>query len=161
MKSSLEIAQEAVLRPIMDVATEMGLEEDEVDLYGKYKAKIDLSVIDRLSGGVETASVSREQGEVVLDRRREVGRSHAPLDATVHFVGTVPIAWDVALLEPYRKDFLGIARVTALTVGLRAHPANGHAIPDAEAMTFDLDLAGIHIRGAQTLVYTSFLPCGG
>ena len=28
----------------------MGLEEDEVDLYGKYKAKIDLSVIDRLSG---------------------------------------------------------------------------------------------------------------
>ena len=48
MKSSLEIAQEAVLRPIMDVALEMGLEEDEVDLYGKYKAKISLSAIDRL-----------------------------------------------------------------------------------------------------------------
>ena len=48
MKSSLEIAQEAVLRPIMDVAREMGIEEDEVDLYGKYKAKISLDVIDRL-----------------------------------------------------------------------------------------------------------------
>ena len=57
MKSSLEIAQEAVLRPIMDVATEMGLEEDEVDLYGKYKAKIDLSVIDRLSGAPDAKIV--------------------------------------------------------------------------------------------------------
>jgi formate--tetrahydrofolate ligase len=57
VKSSLEIAQEAVLRPIMDVATEMGLEEDEVDLYGKYKAKIDLSVIDRLSGAPDAKIV--------------------------------------------------------------------------------------------------------
>jgi formate--tetrahydrofolate ligase len=48
VKSSLEIAQEAVLRPIMDIAREMGLDEDEVDLYGKYKAKVDLGVIDRL-----------------------------------------------------------------------------------------------------------------
>ena len=48
MKSSLEIAQEAVLRPIMDIARDAGLDEDEVDLYGKYKAKIDLGVIDRL-----------------------------------------------------------------------------------------------------------------
>jgi len=48
VKSSLEIAQDAVLRPIMDIARDAGLEEDEVDLYGKYKAKIDLGVIDRL-----------------------------------------------------------------------------------------------------------------
>ena len=50
MKSSLEIAQEATLRPIMDIAREIGLEEDEVDLYGKYKAKISLSALDRLAG---------------------------------------------------------------------------------------------------------------
>src|SRR6185312_6873067 len=49
MKSSLEIAQEATLRPVMDIAREIGLEEDEVDLYGRYKAKISLG-IDRLSG---------------------------------------------------------------------------------------------------------------
>jgi formate--tetrahydrofolate ligase len=49
VKSSLEIAQEAVLRPVMDIAREAGLEEDEVDLYGKYKAKVSLGAIDRLA----------------------------------------------------------------------------------------------------------------
>ena len=49
MKSSLEIAQEAVLRPIAEVASEAGLLDDEVEQYGKYKAKIDLSVLDRLA----------------------------------------------------------------------------------------------------------------
>src|SRR5690349_190719 len=34
----------------MDIAREIGLEEDEVDLYGRYKAKVDLSALDRLSG---------------------------------------------------------------------------------------------------------------
>jgi formate--tetrahydrofolate ligase len=48
VKSSLEIAQEAELRPIMDIAREAGLEEDEIDLYGKHKAKVALSAIDRL-----------------------------------------------------------------------------------------------------------------
>jgi len=50
MPSSLEIAQRAVLRPIDDLAADLGLLPDEVDLYGKYKAKIDLSVLDRLAG---------------------------------------------------------------------------------------------------------------
>src|SRR3954463_3761783 len=57
MKSSLEIAQEATLRPIMDVAREMGLEEDEIDLYGRYKAKVDLSVIDRMKGAPDAKIV--------------------------------------------------------------------------------------------------------
>ncbi|HLY94038.1 MAG TPA: formate--tetrahydrofolate ligase [Gaiellaceae bacterium] len=49
MPSSLEIAQAAELRPIADVAAEAGLEPDEVDLYGRYKAKVSLSVLDRLA----------------------------------------------------------------------------------------------------------------
>ncbi len=49
MPSSLEIAQEAHLRPIADIAAAAGLEPDEVDLYGKYKAKVALSVLDRLA----------------------------------------------------------------------------------------------------------------
>ena len=49
MLSSLEIAQQAQLRPIAEVAAAAGLEPDEVDLYGKYKAKINLSVLDRLA----------------------------------------------------------------------------------------------------------------
>ena len=48
MPSSLEIAQAAKLRPITELAAEIGLEDDEVELYGRYKAKIDLSVLDRL-----------------------------------------------------------------------------------------------------------------
>jgi formyltetrahydrofolate synthetase len=49
MPTSLEIAQEATLRPIAEIAEELGLEPDEYDLYGKYKAKVDLSVVERLS----------------------------------------------------------------------------------------------------------------
>src|SRR5438552_897814 len=48
MKSGLEIAQEATLRPIADVAADAGLEEGEFELYGRTKAKVDLSALDRL-----------------------------------------------------------------------------------------------------------------
>jgi formyltetrahydrofolate synthetase len=47
--SSLEIAQTARLRPIGNIAEEAGLLPDEVELYGRYKAKIDLSVLARLA----------------------------------------------------------------------------------------------------------------
>jgi formate--tetrahydrofolate ligase len=48
MPSSLEIAQEARLSPIAEIAEEAGLEADEYDLYGKYKAKVSLDVLERL-----------------------------------------------------------------------------------------------------------------
>ena len=48
MPSSLEIAQAATLRPITDIASEIGLEPDEVELYGRYKAKVSLDVLHRL-----------------------------------------------------------------------------------------------------------------
>ena len=50
MPSSLEIAQQAQLLPITEIAASAGLLPDEVELYGKWKAKIDLSVLDRLAG---------------------------------------------------------------------------------------------------------------
>ena len=49
MKSSLEIAQDAELRPIDELAAEAGLEPDEVEPYGRHKAKISLSVLERLA----------------------------------------------------------------------------------------------------------------
>src|SRR4026207_2480407 len=49
MPSSLEIAQEAELRPLPHAAEALGLSEDEYDPYGRYKAKVSLSVLDRLS----------------------------------------------------------------------------------------------------------------
>src|ERR671936_289449 len=48
MKSSLEIAQDAVLQPIEDIAERSGLLPEEIEPYGRYKAKISLSVLDRL-----------------------------------------------------------------------------------------------------------------
>jgi formate--tetrahydrofolate ligase len=48
MKTSLEIAQEAVLQPIEQIADRAGLERDEIEPYGRYKAKVSLSVLDRL-----------------------------------------------------------------------------------------------------------------
>src|SRR5438552_18086752 len=49
MKSSLEIAQEAELQLIDQIAESSGLHADEVEPYGRYKAKVSLSVIDRMS----------------------------------------------------------------------------------------------------------------
>jgi formate--tetrahydrofolate ligase len=57
MPSSLEIAQSAALRPISEIAAAAGLEPDEVDLYGRYKAKVDLSVLDRLAGRADAPLV--------------------------------------------------------------------------------------------------------
>jgi formate--tetrahydrofolate ligase len=49
--SDIEIAQQAKLRPIVDVAAELGLGADDLDLYGKYKAKIALEVAERPARG--------------------------------------------------------------------------------------------------------------
>jgi formate--tetrahydrofolate ligase len=49
MKSSLEIARAAQLRPITDLAAELGLREDEFDLYGRYKLKVRLRTLERLA----------------------------------------------------------------------------------------------------------------
>jgi len=49
MPSSLEIAQSATLKPIVEIAEAAGLLPDEIEPYGRYKAKIDLSVLERLA----------------------------------------------------------------------------------------------------------------
>ena len=48
MKSGLEIAQEAELLPITQVAAAAGIEPEELEQFGKYKAKISLDILDRL-----------------------------------------------------------------------------------------------------------------
>ncbi|MCC6319110.1 MAG: formate--tetrahydrofolate ligase [Gemmatimonadaceae bacterium] len=49
--TDIEIAQQAKLRPIADVAAELDLTPDDLDLYGKYKAKIPLEVTQRPARG--------------------------------------------------------------------------------------------------------------
>ncbi|MGI6413770.1 MAG: formate--tetrahydrofolate ligase [Syntrophomonadaceae bacterium] len=48
MKSDIEIAQEANIKPIREIADSIGLKEDDIDLYGKYKAKLSLDVWERI-----------------------------------------------------------------------------------------------------------------
>lgn len=47
MKTDIQIAQESTMLHIRDVAGQMGLTEDDLDFYGKYKAKISLDVLRR------------------------------------------------------------------------------------------------------------------
>ena len=58
MKTDIEIAQEAVLKPIKEVATQLGITEDELDFYGKYKAKFTDELWDRVK--------SNPDGKLVL-----------------------------------------------------------------------------------------------
>ncbi|MDK0618716.1 formate--tetrahydrofolate ligase [Clostridium perfringens] len=48
MKNDIEIAQSAKMEPIINIAKKIGLEEDDIELYGKYKCKISLDAIKRL-----------------------------------------------------------------------------------------------------------------
>jgi formate--tetrahydrofolate ligase len=58
MPSSLEIAQEAELRPIAEIAEVAGLLPEEIEPYGRYKAKVDLAVLDRLAGRADAKLVN-------------------------------------------------------------------------------------------------------
>lgn len=58
MKSDIEIAREAKAAPITDIAAGLGLGPDDIDLYGSYKAKIHLDVLERLA--------DRPDGKLVL-----------------------------------------------------------------------------------------------
>ncbi len=49
----IEIAQNAKLKPITEIARDLGLSEDDIEPYGKYKAKIKLDVLRRLKDGPE------------------------------------------------------------------------------------------------------------
>ena len=48
VRSDIEIAQQAQLTPITEVAAKVGLTADDLELYGKYKAKISFAAIRRL-----------------------------------------------------------------------------------------------------------------
>jgi len=58
MLSDIEIASQKVMRPVLDIAGDLGIAEDELDLYGRYKAKLDDSLYERLA--------DRPDGRLVL-----------------------------------------------------------------------------------------------
>ena len=58
MKTDIEIAAEATVKPIVEVANGIGLTADDIVPYGKYIAKVPLNVIDRFS--------DRKDGKLVM-----------------------------------------------------------------------------------------------
>ncbi|NLD16726.1 MAG: formate--tetrahydrofolate ligase, partial [Tissierellia bacterium] len=58
MLTDVQIAQEAKMLPIVDVAKNLGIDEDDLIQYGKYKAKIDLNVLEKLK--------DKEDGKLIL-----------------------------------------------------------------------------------------------
>lgn len=58
MKTDIQIAQEAVLKPITEVAAELDIQADELELYGKYKAKISDEYMAKIA--------SRPDGKLIL-----------------------------------------------------------------------------------------------
>ena len=58
MKTDIQIAQEATLQPIKEVAATIGIEEEDLELYGKYKAKISDELIAR--------SLNNPDGKLIL-----------------------------------------------------------------------------------------------
>lgn len=58
IKSDIEIAQDAKMKPITEIAKTIGLEEDDLELYGKYKAKLSNEALTKLN--------TRPSGKVIL-----------------------------------------------------------------------------------------------
>ena len=58
MLTDVEIAQSAKMKPIKEIAQKVGLDEDDLELYGKYKAKISLEAISKLK--------NNEDGKLIL-----------------------------------------------------------------------------------------------
>ena len=47
--SDIDIAQAAIAQPIMEIAESLGLDADDLDMYGKYKAKVHLDVLEKFA----------------------------------------------------------------------------------------------------------------
>lgn len=58
VKSDIDIAQESSMEPIVEIARKIGLEEDDLELFGKYKAKISNAALEKLK--------SKQSGKIIL-----------------------------------------------------------------------------------------------
>ncbi len=58
VKSDIEIAQEAKMKPIVEIAAKIGLEEDDLELYGKYKAKLSNQALAKIQ--------TKQGGKIIL-----------------------------------------------------------------------------------------------
>ena len=154
MLSSLEIAQAAKLRPITDVAAEAGIQPDELEQYGRTKAKVDLSILERLAGkpdaklinvtaitptpageGKTTTSVSLTQGLGALGRKPVLALREASLGPVFGVKGGAAGGGyaQVVPMEDLNLHFTGdLHAITAannlLSAMIDAHLLHGNAL---------------------------------
>jgi formate--tetrahydrofolate ligase len=143
--SNLEIAQSVTPRPILDVARELGLRDDEVELYGNAKAKVTLSGIERLER-------ERPRGKYVVI----TGMSPTPL-------GEGKSTTTVGLAQGLRR--IGLRAAVAIrqpslgpVFGIKGGAAGGGYSQVIPMEDFNLHLTGdVHAIGAAHNLAAAFI----
>src|SRR5438093_53828 len=127
MPSSLEIAQNATLSPILDVAAAAGLEPREIEPYGAFKGKIDLSVLERLAGKADAKLVNVTAIGLGGRANGYVRQTGFDITAASEVMAIVAVARDVFDLR---------ARLGAITVGstYEGEPVTAEQLKAAGAM---------------------------
>jgi len=118
-------------------------------------------VIDALTGDVETFELVPETDGWTLRRAREAGRDAVLIESHYATGDSLPTLWTLTIPAPYRHGPLGVVRVQDLDARIRGRIEGDRVFPQAESLRFELRLAGITVRAAQTLDYTSWSPCLG
>jgi formate--tetrahydrofolate ligase len=135
MESDLEIAQSVRLRPISDVAEAIGVQEDEIELYGRSIAKVDLQALGRLA-------------------ERPAGRYVAVTAITPTPLGegktTVAVGLAQAFAALGRRSIVAIRQPSmGPTFGIKGGAAGGGRSQVVPMERFNLHLTGdIHAIGA-------------
>ena len=68
MKTDIQIAQEATMLPITEIAKELGIKDEELEQYGRFKAKINDDFLKR--------TADKKDGKLVLVTARRRGQDH-------------------------------------------------------------------------------------
>ena len=154
MLSDIEIAQQATLLPIKEVASQIGISEDELEFYGKYKAKLSDELSARVSQNPDgklilvTAINPTPAGEGKTTTTAGLGQAMAK-------IGKKAI---IALREPSLGPVFGIKGGAAgggYAQVLPMEDINLHFTGDMHAITAAKDLCcgslGNHLRQGNTL----------
>ena len=131
MKSALEIAHEAQLRPITEIASAAGIQPDELEQSGLYRGKVRLSILERLAkkpDATRQTDTSARPIETATVRTPEPAPSHpaavAPKAPVASLASTEPAPSDAKSaaakpravrpsVKPMRRPPLGVAKASS------------------------------------------------
>ena len=112
MKSDIQIAQEAKMQPIAKIAEKINLSDDDIELYGKYKAKISDELIERSKNNPDgklilvTAINPTPAGEGKTTITVGLGQAFGKLGKKA----IIALRWDHALVSKAEQPVVDIPR---------------------------------------------------